>query len=109
MVCRYFSLASNYTRNIALNITFLWIISAISIFFKKRKKQHLDTKIMLASTISFTYFIHTYIHTYFICHVGQYNKAAKKLMWTYKSKYIYNNFNNNVNKLKNYLQWVEKL
>ena len=46
------------------------------------------------------------IHTYFICHVSQYKKAAKKLMWTYKLKYIYNNSNNNANKLKNYLQWV---
>ena len=45
-------------------------------------------------------YIHTYIHTYFICHVGQYKKAAKKLMWTYKFKYIYNNSNNNVNKLE---------
>ena len=49
-------------------------------------------------------YIHTYIHTYFICHVGQNKKAAKKLMWTYKFKYIYSNSNNNVNKLKNYLQ-----
>ena len=53
----------------------------------------------------FSRYIHTYIHTYIlICHVGQYKKAAKKLMWTYQLKYIYNNSNNNANKLKNYLQ-----
>ena len=44
-------------------------------------------------------YIHTYIHTLFVNDVGQYKKAAKKLMWTYKFKYIYNNSNNNVNKL----------
>ena len=42
--------------------------------------------------------------TYFICHVGQLKKAAKKLMWTYKLKYIYKNLNSNDKKLMNYLQ-----
>ena len=50
----------------------------------------------------------TYIHTYFICHVGQWKKAAKELMWTYKLKSIYKKVTNNINKPMNYLQWVRK-